>query len=428
MAFALTWKIEFGDVLSTSNITSFVEDISIDSSAEIGKCGRSTCSITINNVGGQFTPEGTGTYSSTDWFAQALIVTCDTPLTSQLAFVGMIDSFVINHTNRLESSVTITALDILTFASTSPVFTPSFTSSSTNITDWLDSVFYDLGTPGYRFIRLPAMGTQPSYVDAVAITSTTNRTSIDTNKLVTTSRVGDWLNTQIFPSGPATAFVTGYGTSFGVWFWLVYVVDRELNRTSAYAQTFVFVDGSSALTSGQMPFRSIEVGFQNDELINTSEINDNGGLIGTSTSDFNSIFKYGFNAYSATQTAPANQADLDYASQFWGNRYGSVRYRAEGLALTFSQVRALSVDNGNANTAFAQLCSQAQSLWNRATVTYRAPGMSSSKTEQLVITRRRIMASPSDTRIELEFVSGVDNQSFELNSSTYGILDTNRLG
>ena len=95
--------------------------------------------------------------------------------------------------------------------------------------------------------------------------------------------------------------------------------------------------------------------------------------------------------------------------------------------MTFSQVRSRAVDNTVANAAFARLCAQTV-LWQRAAITYRAPGMSSSVTDQVVIVGRKVMASPSDTRVELTLKSGQDNQSFELDSSTYGILDTNRLG
>lgn len=409
-------------------------DLVIDSSAEIGKCGRASCSVTINNVGGEFTPYGSGAYANIDWFSQAIIIYADTTV-SDIAFVGMIEKFSIDHKNRLESTVTIQGLDILTFAGSSPVFTPSFAPSSVSIDGWLDGVFDNLGgIPGYRAILLPKVGAPPgntySIIDAICVTSSTNKTAIDATKLTSGSRVADWLNTQIFPSGPATCFATSFTSppGSGQWVWQVYVVDRELNRTGGFERTFTLVDGSATLTSGQLPFASVEVGFQDDELINQVEINDNGGLVVSNASDSTSTGLYGYRAYAATQTASTTQTNQDYAANFWANRYGTVRYRVEKAVLSFGQLKGLAVDDNVALTAFADLCSAYDALWCRVALSYRAPGMSSTRTEQLVITRRRIMASPSDTRIELEFVSGVDNQSFELNSSTYGILDTNRLG
>lgn len=432
MAFGLTWTVKFGDVNGLFDITSYVSDLVIDSSVEMGQCGRSTCSVTLNNTGGQFTPKGAGTYANTDWFSKALVVEVASPTASDIGFVGMIDGIEVNHVNAKDSTVTITGVDILTFAGRSPVFSPSFSGSSLTVNDWLEGVFDNLGgIPGYRALLLPKLGASGgniySLIDAVATTSTANQTRMDTSKLPTGSRVADWFNTQVFPSGPVTAYVTGYYVSSGQWYWLVYVVDRDMNRTSGYAETFAFVDGASALTSGQLPFDSVSVGYQVDELVNSANINDNGGLVEKSVVDFTSVGAYGYKAYSATQTAVASQTDLDYAAQFWGSRYGAVRYLADGVTLSFSQVRSRAVDDGVANADFVRLCSQAWSLLNRASVAYRAPGMTSTVTDQTVTFGRRVMATPSDTRVELTLRAGIDNQSFDLNSSTYGVLDTNRL-
>jgi len=91
-------------------------------------------------------------------------------------------------------------------------------------------------------------------------------------------------------------------------------------------------------------------------------------------------------------------------------------------------LRGSSVDDGVAMQAFVRLLSAKTALWNRQTITYKGAGMSSSQTTKTVTTGRKIMITPSDTRLELTVVDGIDNQSFELDSSTYGILDTNRLG
>jgi len=430
MAFGLTWTVKFGDATGMTTISSYVLDLVVDSVAEIGQCGRSTCTVTLNNTGGQFTPNGSGTYGSTDWFSKALLVEVSTSWSNDIAFVGMIDSIDVNHVNVKESTVTITGVDILTFAGRSPVFTPSYSSSSVTVDDWLDGVFDNLGgIPGYRAILLPQLGSSNySIISATPTTTLTNRTRIDTSKLPSGSRVADWLNTQVFTSGPATAYAVGYAISFGQWQWGVYVVDRDLNRASGYSETFTLIDGSSALTSGQLPFDTVNVGFLVDDLVNTATVDDNGALTSSTVEDLTSTASYGYKAYSATQTAAATQDYLNYVAQFWGNRYGTVRYRAESVALNFSQVRSRAVDDGFANISFAHLCAQSWSLWNRANVTYKAPGMSTAVTDRTVITRRRVMATPNDTRIELGLKSGIDNQSFELDSATYGILDTNRLG
>jgi hypothetical protein len=114
-------------------------------------------------------------------------------------------------------------------------------------------------------------------------------------------------------------------------------------------------------------------------------------------------------------------------ANFWANRYGEVRYIPSRVVTAYSTLRGSSVDDGVAMQAFMRLLSAKTALWNRQAITYKGAGMASSQTTQTVTTGRKIMITPSDTRVELTVVSGADNQSFELNSSTYGILDTNRI-
>jgi len=112
---------------------------------------------------------------------------------------------------------------------------------------------------------------------------------------------------------------------------------------------------------------------------------------------------------------------------FWANRYGTVRYIPDRITTSYKLLRARAVDDGAALQAFIRLLSSGSAVWNRQAITYKGAGMTSSATFQTVNTGRRIYATPSDTRIELTLVAGADNQSFELDSSTYGVLDTNRL-
>jgi hypothetical protein len=431
MAFALTWTVKFGGVGGLTNITSFMLDLEIDSSADLGQCGRSRATITLNNTGGQFTPNGSGTYASTDWLSQALLIEASTSASTDVAFVGMVSNVEVDHRNAKESTVIIEALDILTLAGSSPI-DPSGKYANLTIAEHLNLWFDDLGgVPGYRAVRLPKVG---GSIQSVLFTSTVSSTAyaakLNATLLGTGQRVSDWFNTSVFPSAPATAYVGDYDIFGGGWRWFVYVVDRTLNKTAAFARLFDFVDGSSTLTSGQLPFENLHVGFQFDELINQSSIDDLGSLVASGTGDSDSSSKYGVRAYSATQTIPQTQTDLDYAAQFWGTRFSTVRYVMDSIQLTFSQVRSRAFDDPGVNIAslnFQRLCSQTV-LWSQASVTYRAPGMASSATDHVVIVGRKVMASKSDTRIELTLKSGIDNQSFQVDSTGFGVLDKNRLG
>lgn len=435
MAFNLTWTIEYGDITGNTAITSYVIDGMVDAQAEIGSPGRTQCRINLTNLGGQFTPNGTGTYASVNWYSKALFVKATGGGITRTVFAGMITGFDVFNANSKDSYATITATDILSFAGRSTTRSGASYGSG-SIAAIIQSLFTNLGTPGYQdFVPVPKMGgTQQPLFTVTPITGSGvfNETQVDAGKLPS-GRFGDWLATGILPSGPATCFattaaVTGTYPVSAEWNWYVYVVDANLNRTPTYAATYTLVDGSTALSSGQIPFTEIHVGYQVDELVNTATIDDNGGLTAATTTDTTSQDSYGVQSYNATQTINQAQTSVTRASQFWANRYGTIRYIPDSITTTYSALKGDAVDDNAAMQKFVDLCSAENALWSQIAITFKTVGMSTSQTSQVIPTRRRVMFSPSDTRISLDLKSGIDNQSFQLDSSTYGILDTNRLG
>jgi hypothetical protein len=117
---------------------------------------------------------------------------------------------------------------------------------------------------------------------------------------------------------------------------------------------------------------------------------------------------------------------VDRVAYFWSNRYGTARYTVKKIQTSLSVLKN-AVDDGVAETAFSKVLTAKFGVWQRAVVDYVAPGMATQRREQLVISKITIGITPDDTILTLDLIPGVDNQSFELNSSTYGILDTNRL-
>jgi hypothetical protein len=236
--------------------------------------------------------------------------------------------------------------------------------------------------------------------------------------------------------------MTDYTITADRWFWNCDAVDSSLNRTTG-AYTTTFVDGSTALASGEIAFNKIEVGFQLDRLSNQCYANPSNPVSATlqpvTATNTASQSNYGVRARSYATCIPYtanvvcgvivvyNNRMMETVANFWANRYGDVRYIPNRVVTAYSTLRKYSVDDGVAMQAFMRLLSAKTALWNRQAVTYKGAGMSSSQTTQTVTTGRKIMITTSDTRVELTVVSGIDNQSFELGSSTYGILDTNRL-
>ena len=442
MAFNLVWKVEFGDIGGLFDITSYVFDTFIDMNANIGAAGRTSCSITLNNNGGQFTPGGAGTYGSVNWFKQAIIVSCTGGGLTEYAFVGLLQDFDVDQRSTKESTVTITALDFLSVAgrSSNQLSEPSggyLLSLEQFIKSFTDPAFGP-STPEIS----PLMGSTSNKLSYIIATTATDIVTYVRTSYLEQGTLGDWLNNQVLPTAPGTAFMTDYSISADRFLWNCQVIDSSLNRTTN-AYTTTIVDGSAVLTSGQIAFNEIDVGFELDTLTNECNaipLNDGIGTIASVTAiNTSSRDNYGIRSRTYASCIPTgavaiggvlvtfNNQFMETVANFWANRYGEVRYIPSRVVTAYSTLRKYSVDDGVAMQAFVRLLSAKTALWNRQTVTYKGAGMSSSQTTQTVTTGRKIMITPSDTRIELTVVSGIDNQSFELDSSTYGILDTNRL-
>jgi hypothetical protein len=435
MAFNLVWKVEFGDIGGLHDITSLVFFASIDMNANMGSAGRTSCQITLNNNSGQFTPGGTGTYGSVDWFKQAIVISCTGGGITEYAFVGLLQDFTIDQTSIKQSTVSISGLDILTVCGRTSNQLQQSDVSENWIADLINSFTPSLSA-GYAVT--PFMGSTTSKRSQFNLVCATNQITAIYIYGLLKGTVGDWLNNNLLPTGPATVFMTDYQITSDRWIWNGYVIDSPLNRTTnAYTSNFVG-DGTS-LTSGQLPISQIDVGFTLDTLTNSCYAygtQTNLTIQPVTVDNTTSEDKYGVRARTYSSCAPAvsfgggitNNQFMNTVANFWANRYGEVRYIPNRVITTYSALRSSSVDDGVAMQAFVRLLSAKTAIWNRQTIKYKGAGMASSQTTQTVTTGRKIMITPSDTRIELTVVSGIDNQSFELNSSTYGILDTNRLG
>lgn len=436
MAFTLTWRFKcWQDTTTSIDLTSYVLHASISSSAELGFAGRSTATIVLNNNSGIFTPNGTGTYASTDWFKYAFEISSQAAGGSEIdAFSGMVDDMQIDMVSIKQSTVTFTLVDMLTIAGRSQ----STTDYSTVILfTYLDQAirlmingYSASGTTYYAGTDLPYLNT--AYESVIATSAYTAMNTGVTNDDFPAGRIGDWINNNLLITAPGTAFAVGLEvrTDEGIagFRWRIGCIDYTLNRTSL-AKTFAFVDGSTSTTSGQIPLLDIAVRYEFDKVINNTTARDQRSFYtATTVSNTVSAAKYGTRAVAFNSTCKEAQTDVDRVANFFTNRYADVRYMVTSVTTSMSAIKSRAVDDNVAVQNFSQLISQSYGLWNRAAVSYTAPGVSSRRTDQLVITKLLVEISPADTVATVEFVYGADNQSFELDSSTYGVLDTNKVG
>lgn len=429
MAYNLEWHVYYSNVVGFTEITQYVTDLVVDVSCPIGIAGRAQATININNDTGAFTPGGSGTFANVDWFSYALEIQAVADGVTVSTFSGIIQDFDIRQISIKQSIVTIKALDFISVGGRSKSDPPT-ASTLIGTADAMIAEFFNSNGTYFSNPDTPTLGSTTNKQSAVAVqfdTETAFNTTVTSSQL-STGRIGDWINTNVLTTGPMTIWPIVSTIYLDQWIWQYVGVDKTLNRDT-YIKEFVLVDKSSTIASGEIPITEITVGYTVDTLTNITTVQDaDQTFTSVTATNTTSTQKYGPRARSYTATAAYTQQTVTDAANFWTNRYGTVRYIPLDVTLTYSTLKAYAVDNGTAEGNFLSLLNSLYNVWNRIKLTYKGPGMSSASTTYMIADGIRIMATPADTRIDLRLQSGIDNQSFELNSSTFGILNTNRLG
>ena len=431
MAIDIDWRIKYyTNTATTVDLTSYAQSTSINIEVGIGLAGRATATIVLNNNTGAFTPNGTGTFASVDWFRYAFVIENKSNSSGYItSFCGMVSDVNIEVISIKESRFTLTLVDILTIAGRSSATTTYagtilVSPASLAIEFMLNG--YTVGpTVYYSGIDMPFLGEAlESLASSGPVTADATNVSSDD---FPAGRVGDWINNNLLVTGPGTAFTSDLTPGVGRFTWNIKYVDFALNRTDDDATTYSFSDASAALASGEIPYSAIDVQYNFDQVINSCTAQDQRQLFTQVTAvDSTSTAKYGVRNVAFNSTCTEQQTDVNRVASFWSNRYGTARYTVKKIQTSLSVLKN-AVDNGVAETAFSKLLTGKFGVWQRAVVDYVAPGMATQQREQLVISKITIGITPDDTILTLDLIPGVDNQSFELNSSTYGILDTNKL-
>ena len=422
MAFDLTWTVQIADCSSTIDVTSYVFDGSVDMDAPIGQAGRSTAQITFNNQSGAFTPFGGGAYANVDWFSKALVIRASSVSTGQdnIVYSGLITDFTVNNESIYQSTVSLVANDFLTIAgrcnSQNTIFFTLNANAATMINEMIPAPLFS--SLYFLPVQTPFIGgtesSDISIASATAIGTFLRSTDLPIGK------VSDWINNYIMPSLPGTIFMDGYTNTATKWTWEGMVIDRFLNRTDAGQRTYSFVDKNPS--SGEIPYSAIDVNFALDALTNDATCETEDASYSVQKTDSDSQNLYGVRARNYSTLINSTDANVDIVAEFWANRYSVPRYIPASVGTSYSVLKGNAVDDGVALTAFIDLLTARTALWNRIGLEYQIAGMNNPEVAQVVATSRQITFTPNDTTIGLSVVAGVDNQSFILDSTTYGIL------
>ena len=418
MAITTAFTITIGNLGASYDITSEVMSFNVNTQVALAEIGTSKGSMLIKNFTGSFTPGGGGTYGSVDWFNQAVLINGTTTVggvpTSFKLFHGIVDQFALDD-NGINSYVTISFIDALTAGGRSATVASGGVTgnASTNI-----ETFYE-NLSSANPAQMPTLGgTSTGY------TVTTKLLTSDFTVLSATAGIGNSLNSTISliiaPVGPAVIIpttITLTNPDFGY-----ELIDYTMTRNAANRTTFLFKD--KTISGTQLPIGDLVTGYDENQLTNNVTISSASGL--TTQTEFNatSTTKYGQRFRSYTQSGVPSFVVLDSTVKSWINRFGEITFAPQELTFSSKMVQSAAADA--AEPFWNNILDIESVMWQPVQLTYTPTGCAQ-QTKMSVIQSRRISATPSDCQVTLGLLPAYQYQSFILDDTYLGILDSSRI-
>lgn len=410
MTVNITTRLQIGDVNGLVDFTSRLAGFRIDQPIRLSRASQHQAVITLLNNDGALTPNAGGTYSSTDWFAQAIDIDVSTDGGASYAplFNGIITDFEVSD-NGTNSTVQIIAHDWLQFLGRA---TSSISVTSGPLGARIEYALEVLSVTSGEMPRFG--GTSQAIINVESDSSTNAIVDIEgligrdlNNSLMASNLCAAW-STDIFVS-TSTNFVTFKGN----------VIGDQLTTT---APTIELVEGSP--TAGQIPFSFVDVGYQFDVLVNRAEFTRDGGTKQTAE-DTTSIQKYGARTVISSRASNSTDADALAAAQNIVNRQSNTTFTPRFVRLSKALVDGLTTTTGD---NLETLLNATSCGFLPITLEYTPTGAGSPTTTNCITFGRTITAVPGRFNVEIGLLPLVNFGSFVLDSSTLGVLDTNRLG
>jgi len=418
MAITTAFTITVGNLGASYDITSEVMSFNVNTQVSLAEIGTSKGSMLIKNFTGSFTPGGGGTYGSVDWFNQAVLINGTTTVggvpTSFNLFHGIVDQFALDD-NGINSYVTISFIDALTAGGRSATVSTAFVSglASTEIEE-----FYE-NTGVLSPAQMPTLGgTNTGYA------VTTKLLTDDYSVLCSTANIGNSLNSSISliitPVGPAIIIPTTVTLTSPVFGYEL--IDYTMTRNAANRTTFLFKD--KTVTGTQLPIGDLVTGYDEDQLTNYVTLTDPTGTSTVTSFNATSTTKYGQRFRSYTQAGSPSVASQTSTVNSWINRFGEITFAPEELSFSSKMVQSAAADA--AAPFWNKILDIESVMWQPVQLTYTPTGCAQ-QTKMSVIASRRISATPSDCQVTLGLLPAYQYQSFILNDTYLGILDSSRV-
>jgi hypothetical protein len=418
MAITTAFTITIGNLGASYDITSEVMSFNVNTQVSLAEIGTSKGSMLIKNFTGSFTPGGGGTYGSVDWFNQAVLINGTTTVggvpTSFKLFHGIVDQFALDD-NGINSYVTISFIDALTAGGRSATVGTAGVSGSAagSIKE-----FYENLLPANP-AQMPTLGG-------------TNIGYVVTGKLLTddfqaecsTLNIGNSLNSSISliitPVGPAMIIPTTITLTSPVFGYEL--VDYTMTRNAANRTTFLFKD--KTISGTQLPIGDLVTGYDENQLTNYVTTTNSAGTTTLTSFNATSTTKYGQRFRSYTQAGFASTEQQTNTVNSWINRFGEITFAPAELSLSSKMVQSAAADA--AAPFWNKILDIESVMWQPVQLTYTPTGCAQ-QTKMSVIASRRISATPSDCQVTLGLLPAYQYQSFILDDTYLGILDSSRI-
>ena len=418
MAITTAFTITIGNLGASYDITSEVMSFNVNTQVSLAEIGTSKGSMLIKNFTGKFTPGGGGTYGNVDWFNQAVLINGTTTVggvpTSFKLFHGIVDQFALDD-NGINSYVTISFIDALTVGGRSATINTA--GGSALATSVIEGFYENLdpATPA----QMPTLGATNTGYTVTAKLLTDNYTIF-----CNVANIGNSINSAISlivtPVGPSMIIpttVTLTNPDFGY-----ELINYTMTRNAANRTTFLFKD--KTVSGTQLPIGDLVTAYNEDQLTNYVTLTDPAGSSTITSFNATSTTKYGQRFRSYTQAGSNGVADQTSTVNSWINRFGEITFTPEELSLSSKMVQSAAADA--AEPFWNKILDIESVMWQPVQLTYTPTGCAE-QTKMSVIRSRRISATPSDCQVTLGLLPAYQYQSFILDDTYLGILDSSRI-
>jgi hypothetical protein len=437
MSFQSTVGVEFGQSLGMTSLTNRAQGAQVTTRVQLGDFGSNRAIVTLRNDDGALTPGAGGTYSSVDWYSQALQLIGNTGTYDFKVFYGIITSFSLQD-DGVNSTVVLEADDFFTTGGrevSSVVWGPPY--GKTNVADFIEDLYNGVTISGFprntviSGVNMPRLGSASSNV-VVTDNGVGVGSFLAEDPLEFDSPVRDIVRSNLMPSAPSVAWPTKYEffvsptrTEYQASSCTTYPVR---DNSDPYKVDYTFAEDA---TSGELPFANLIRGFNTDTLLNNAQIAAATPIgVTASYTNTDSADKYGTHTIQLTSIIPPSNPTtrMPVLAQRWANTFSVSQFTVQQFTITESMVRATVGTSATSEEKWAQLLDIETGPVQVGTIEFTPAGGSTAVTETFVTMSRTIQITPADIRLTVECLPIDQTGAFVLDSSTLGVLDQNRLG